>query len=973
LLVDPAFGTGVVKVTPAHDPNDYDCGQRNALPMINILTKDGRIRDDAEGKELFGAYAGMERYAARKQIVKDLEESGELEKAEPHEHPVGHSDRSKTPIEPMLSEQWFVKMAPLAEPALEAVRDERVRFFPDRYAKTYLDWLGEKRDWCISRQLWWGHRIPVWTKRLDLTQENWDEKLFDGNIIGLIQQNWGEDDGAMHVRVTNLTTGTVLREEDHEPGLIPVLPETAGPYKVQVCYVGDSAEIVGYLHDAGFEQDPDVLDTWFSSALWPHSTFGWPEQNPVRQARGQDCANADSGAENKRVAADEPPGPPLGAGGSDARADHRESADGQSRPDRYRDEEAVGTPGAEAAAKNREMSPARGVRHPDASGQDATNANAKKSGDGTYDGSAGASPSREDAGDTSSTLNPQPSTLDTFYPTNVLSTARDIISLWVARMVLTGLYNVGRVPFPHVCIHPVIQDGTGRRMSKTAGNGLDPLDLIERYGADAMRYTLAGMAGETQDARVPISYACPHCNEMTAHSSVVPHNKVPRDIKQAKCKSCGKEFATAWADDDLKAKLSVALDTSERFELGRNFCNKLWQAATGLVIPSIEGSESRGEGREGRIQGSEDSRIQQKSGGQALSLSVTTLAPEQLSLEDRWILSRLQRCIREVDRRLEAYQFSDAMSALYAFFWGEFCDWYLELVKPKLQANREGEAPAEPTADKHVRPAESRSPTIQVMAHVRPAESRSPTIQVMSHARPAESRSPTIQVMAWTLDQILRLFHPVMPFVTEALWKKLNDAAPWRGANELVEPGDALIVEAWPQADSYWIDADAEARMERLQDAIRALRDVRARVNGIRAQARETVLKTLPRAVLRADGAFLNEFEKSRAILLRLGQCDEIEIGSDLPTPPNAAGKVFTGFAVYVPLEGLADLDIERKKLAKEIEETSGHIKRTEGKLANQGFVANAPAELIERERARVAELKDKLAALQENLGQLGE
>ncbi|MDX2198222.1 MAG: valine--tRNA ligase [Phycisphaerae bacterium] len=793
ILVDPKFGTGVVKVTPAHDPNDYECGLRNNLPQLNILTKDGRIRDDDEGKRLFGPYAGMERYAARKQIVKDLEAASLLEKAEPHEHEVGHSDRSKTPIEPMLSEQWFVKMAPLAEPALEAVRDGRVNFFPPRYAKTYLDWLGEKRDWCVSRQLWWGHRIPVWSY-YGLAHQ------FASPAAAIAH---GEVREKLRLRLQTLVaSGAVAICYEDEPIANAARlddREAFATKKHRICIADPgNSELVKQLADAGYEQDPDVLDTWFSSALWPFSTFGWPEKNS-EQAEPPPASNPEFAIRYSQFAI------------------HR------------------------------------------------------------------------------------------YYPTSVLSTARDIISLWVARMVIMGLYNTGdkpagpgRVPFSHVCIHPVIQDGNGRRMSKSTGNGVDPLDLIELYGTDAMRFTLASMAGETQDLRIPVSYHCPHCDALTQHSSVVPHNKFPRDIPKVKCKGCGKEFATVWADQPLKDQLGVGLDTSERFELGRNFCNKLWQAATGFVLANLT-EESNGP---------------------------RTLSRQQLALEDRWILSRLQACIAEVDRRIEAYQFSDAAGAIYAFFWGEFCDWYVELVKPRLA--KKGDAAPDQRSD--------------------------------------ESRLVARQVLAFVLDQTLRLLHPIAPFVTEALWHRLNAVAAWRGIDELQEGGPALIVAEWPRVQSQWIDADAELRMSRLQDVVRALRDVKTRVNGIRAAARETVIRNLPQAVLRADARLTAEFEASRAALLTLGNCDAIDIGERLAKPPEAASKIFAGYELYVSLSGLANLDLERQRLGKEIDETRGHIERIGSKLGNESYVRGAPPAVVERDRAKLEELRSKLTSLEENL-----
>lgn len=434
LLVDPKFGTGCVKVTPAHDPNDYQTGLRHALPMINLLNPDGTFNENA------GAYAGLDRRVVRKRVVADLEAQGLLEKVEAYATRLNYSDRSKTPIEPYLSDQWFVRMDDLAQSAMDAVISGRVKIHPERYSKSYLDWLGEKRDWCISRQLWWGHRIPIWHC------EGPEEADLERAFAGRSDVTW---------RKAEAGGWLICAETD--------LPADA---------LGPQFEL---------RQDPDVLDTWFSSALWPHSTLGWPEETPE---------------------------------------------------------------------------------------------------------------------------------LAKYYPTNVLSTARDIITLWVARMVIFGLFNRDDVPFKDVFIHPVIQDGKGQRMSKSAGNGIDPVDIIDLYGADALRYTLAYSATETQDLRMPVGKA-----------------KLPD----------GRE-----------------VNTSERFEQGRTFPNKFWNAAR-LVLLNLEGYEP------GRI----DVR--------------------SLPVEDRWILSRLREIQDATTRDLETFHFAEATKGLRDFTWNEFCDWYLEFAKGRLR------------------------------------------------------------------------------------------------------------------------------------------------------------------------------------------------------------------------------------------------------------------------------------------------
>jgi len=435
ILVDPKFGTGCVKVTPAHDPNDYQTGLRHALPMINLLNPDGTFNENAGP-----AYAGHHGRAVRKRVVADLEARGLLEKVEPYATRLNFSDRSKTPIEPYLSDQWFVRMDELAQGAIDAVTSGRVKIHPERYAKSYLDWLGEKRDWCISRQLWWGHRIPIWY--CDEADESDLERAFAGRTD--VAWRRAESGGWLICAETDLA------------------PDALGPGRTLV-------------------QDPDVLDTWFSSALWPHSTLGWPEATPE---------------------------------------------------------------------------------------------------------------------------------LAKYYPTSVLSTARDIITLWVARMVIFGLFNMGDVPFRDVFIHPVIQDGEGRRMSKTLGNGIDPVDIIDLYGADALRFTLALSATETQDLRMPVE------------SATLPDGRV--------------------------------VNTSKRFEEGRTFPNKFWNAAR-FALMNLEGY---------------------------------TPAPVDLAglpIEDRWILSLLSKTSAATTADLEGFQFAEATRRLRDFTWNDFCDWYVEILKGRLR------------------------------------------------------------------------------------------------------------------------------------------------------------------------------------------------------------------------------------------------------------------------------------------------
>ncbi len=480
LLAKMDMGTGAVKVTPAHDPNDYACGLRNQLEMINILNPDGTLNNNT------GSYEGLDRYDARTRIVEEMQELGHFEDVEERKIDLAHSDRSKTPVEPYLSDQWFVAMADLAQSAIDVVEDKKVRFFPSRYSKTYLDWLGEKRDWCISRQLWWGHRIPIWYCS-SCTEEE-------------LKAAFGNRDDVAYQRDDQDRYWLICSEVD-------LKGDELGP-------------------DHQLTQDEDVLDTWFSSALWPHATLGWPDKTE---------------------------------------------------------------------------------------------------------------------------------SLDYFYPGSVLVTSRDIITLWVARMVLTGLYNMGDIPFKHVCIHPKILDGFGQTMSKSKGNGVDPLDLIGKYGTDAVRFTIASFCGETQDVRLPVGYECPHCQEIIPqtqkHQKLVPAGGKKPVVACPKCKK-ESQFTSAWFQPDPGEP--VAKVVSDRFEYGRNFCNKLWNASRFAFI-NLEGY-TPGE-----------------------------VSNDDLHLEDRWILSRLSNVTEEMTKYLERYQFDAATRAIRDFTWNEFCDWYLEMIKHRLR------------------------------------------------------------------------------------------------------------------------------------------------------------------------------------------------------------------------------------------------------------------------------------------------
>ncbi len=712
----PEKGSGCVKITPAHDPNDYEVWlrHREEIDCINLLEPDGRYNDRA------GPYAGLDRFEVRKRVLADLEAGGYLVAVEDREIEIGHSDRSKTPIEPFLSKQWFIRMGDmeggvvmgrgtekefraegLAQAAIDAVRGDwrsatgrKLAFYPDpeRYANTYVNWLSEKRDWCISRQLWWGHRIPIW----------------HGNP-------GAEDREKIREAVPAGDPDVVFREDGEE---------------VQVCLRNPEAEgrLAGFLESHGLEHDPDVLDTWFSSALWPHSTLGWPEPNPD---------------------------------------------------------------------------------------------------------------------------------LDYYYPGSCLVTGRDIITLWVVRMVVMGLYNLGDLPFTDVFIHANILDGKGERMSKSKGNGIDPVDIIEVYGADAMRYVLADMQTGMQDIRLPVQAVSPFTGKFVDLATA----KHGRSVFTYLCPETGKEFDVLGTMSDLPS----AKILSDRFEVGRNFCNKLWNAVR-FALLNLEGTV------------------------------FTPLDLGSLDPEDRWILSRTARAVAGTEERLRAYNPSAAIGGIREWFWGEVCDWYLELCKPRL--SDEGRAPA-----------------------VR-------------------------QVLAFVLDQALRLLHPFVPFVTEALFEALDGLAPERGIEEAL-PREALLVKArWPEPREAHFDPALERDFDLCREAVRAARDLRAR--------HQVPPKARLEAVILADGEAREALERLKPVLELLAGLERVEIGPDLPRPELAATAIFGDRELH--LGGVLDPRKERRRLEKQLAELEGLVSSLERKLANPSFLERAPAEIVVREKRRLEE-----------------
>ena len=661
--VSMEFGTGALKVTPAHSADDYEMGQRHGLEMISVIGFDDNITSDG------GAYAGMNKVAARKKIVADLTALGLIEKVEPLHHSVGHCARTGVVIEPLLSEQWFVAMKTLARPVADAIRMNRVQYVPPRFGQTSLEWLDGIRDWCISRQLWWGHRIPIW--------------------------------------------------------------------------YGPNGEVRCSLEPIeGWTQDEDVLDTWFSSALWPFAVLGWPDD-----------------------------------------------------------------------------------------------------------------------------LESQ------FYPTSVLITGRDILNLWISRMIATSLDCVeGEIPFHQVLVHPTIQDSYGQRMSKSLGTGIDPLELIALYGADATRYGLLQFAGGAQDVRF-LDGAMTKLGE-TATRKFIRENR-------------GKALPLEWNESDGKP--------TERFpqmQAARNFTNKIWNAARFVI--SANPTPWNGQ------------------------------IPPDLSC--RWIASRLNATVSEVTHALDNYEFDAAGTALYAFIWGDFCDWFLEISKPKL---RDGEP-------EH----------IAFIAHV--------------------------------LEIAMRLLHPFMPFLSEEIWAKLpkHDTvkslcfATWPqpenalGGQSIFQAGSAAS-QILQEITSYGFGlGEAETEFALLQEVTRAIRN-------LRAQAEIAPSKKVG-IVLVSDGEVSTTLRVNSTMLSGLANLESIDFRHpSSERPDNAIAQTLSQIEVILPLEGLIDIERERAKLQKQREAAQKDFDKMSAKLQNPAFVERAPAAVLEKDRARVAELQSQIEKLSERLAAL--
>lgn len=605
--VDMEFGTGVVKITPAHDPNDFEVGLRHNLEIINVMT------DDAHINEKGGKYTGMDRYEARKAIVADLEAGGFLLKTEPHQHNVGTCYRCSATVEPRVSKQWFVKMEPLAKPAIEAVRNGETKFIPERFDKIYFHWLENIKDWCISRQLWWGHRIPAY---------------------------YCDTCGEM-----------VVSKE--EPSNCPKCGEK-------------------------LKQDEDTLDTWFSSALWPFSTLGWPNKT-------------------------------------------------------------------------------------------------------------------ED--------------LDYFYPTATLVTGYDIIFFWVARMMFSGIEHTGKVPFDTVLIHGLVRDAQGRKMSKSLGNGIDPLEVIDEYGADALRFMLATGNSPGNDMR--------------------------------------------FMDEKVKAS--------------RNFANKIWNAARFIMMNLPDG------------------------------FMVSEL-PENLHVEDKWIISKFNTLAKEVTENLDKFELGIAVQKLYDFIWDVYCDWYIELTKPRIQAGGE-------TAE---------------------------TAQT---------------VLVWVMQGMLKLLHPFMPYITEEIWQALTGSS---------EP---LMLQKFPEFCDALTFEKEENDFEKIISAIKAIRNCRSEMNVPPSRKAKLFIETSEKDV----------FESGKIFFERLASASEVNIGGKFDMP-DAVSAVSDGARTFIPMDELVDKEKELARLDKEKQAALKDVEFLSKKLTNEGFLAKAPAKLIDAEKAKLAKAQDKLEKIEQSI-----
>jgi valyl-tRNA synthetase len=643
-FVEADFGTGCVKVTPAHDLNDFAMGKRHDLPLINIMNKDGTLNENA------GEFNGQERFAARRNVVAKLEELGNLVKVEAYKHTVPYSDRGKVPIEPLLSTQWFVKIRPMADNCLEHLDSQNSPdFVPQRWSKVYRDWLVKLQDWCISRQLWWGHQIPAWYA---------------------VSESGGE--------ITDNTPFFVAKNETEARG----------------------QAIERFGADVKLVRDPDVLDTWFSAGLWPFSTLGWP--------------------------------------------------------------------------------------------------------DNTAD-------------------------LELYYPTATLVTGYDIIFFWVARMTMMAGYLTGKMPFQDVYIHGLVLDENGKKQSKSANNGIDPLLLIDKYGTDALRYTLV------------------------------------REV--------------VGAGQDIRIQYNRKTDESESVEASRNFTNKIWNAAR-FVMLNFESAEFKIE-----------------------SGNLIAPAIESLEVADKWILSRFHQTARQTRDYIDRYALGEAAKGLYEFFWGDFCDWYIELVKSRLQ---EGADPA--------------------------------------------SKLVVLQTLAFVLDGILKLLHPFMPHITAEIWQTLTQS----------DETNDISIQPYPISDASLIDTELDREFELLIGVTRTVRNLRAEAD----LKRVTKISLIIQSDSEQERQIL---ERGKTYLCDLAQIEQLTIVDRLAEEPTRSiASVFATVQIILPLTGVVDLEAFKAKIQKKIDKIDKEIESIHSRLNNTKFIERATPEVVQQTKDMLTEAEKQKEILQE-------
>jgi valyl-tRNA synthetase len=777
------FATGFLKVTPAHDPNDYEIGQRHSLPLINVFAPDATVSDkhgwsadDVRDARLF---IGLSREVAREKVVAEFKARGLLESVRSYTHSVGHSERTHVPIEPYLSDQWYVKVtddsmrgealramaaeqresqiAPgspgaaaggisMASPAKAGAKsrpgDGELRFFPERYARTFQSWHENLRDWCISRQLWWGHRIPVWSTSIPLPS----------GIVGEIKQ---------------LDTLVPDDIQAHEPWIATQYRLIENAIEVAYCIAPGHEDFEAELETTQWRRDPDVLDTWFSSALWPISTMGWP-----------------------------------------------------------------------------------------------------------------------DPGDFPSEIPEGSALLERFNPSTVLLTAREIITLWVSRMVMFNRYfRGGTLPFRHVYIHAMIQDGHGQKMSKSLGNGVDPRDIVHSHGADALRFIMAQIATQTQDVRMPVDMACPHadCGETFEPREIITSAGYRvADVEQT-CPRCKRRMISGYgAATGLATPTNekpLARNSSRKFDEGRNFANKLWNV-TRFALSSLSPHPQR----EGWS--------------------------EELPLVDRWILSRLHRTLHIVEDALAEYQFKVYADAMYSFVWGDFCDWYIEAIKPTVKSN------------------------------------------------PSQQ-----QVLRTVLNATLRLLHPIMPFVTEALWSEVASGGSAGLDGIELEASELAATAAWPDISCSVDDKAAAATFERVQVLVNAIRQIRSQYKVDDKRQIDLAAPAEIVALIHEAGGVVETLARVTTVttISGAGASD----GGSVPL-------TFEGFELRLSgLVNVVDAAAERSRLTKVIEEKQRAITGYQSKLSNEGYVSKARPEVVEETRRKLAEAEADLHAARNALQSL--